>query len=260
MQKPKSTSLIPIFITTALLTKGVRCLKLQAMNGKILLLLSACLVCLSLQTAGCVTDHEGTVSLKIIEFPDGEPIKDSLLLTIHSQGLESQGRIWVFEEEEAGPMMPLDANVKRVNTGDELHQAGYRVTTIGPYARAIPQGWEYWVFHEDYQPDEFLDMHFDRAYAGKKPLQVSLPKALPGNSYSDEKMLDGARKFCDVIDFLPSQDPDAQRLFKLVEAQLRTVKRLGRNPRDRQQASDLLEVIEKNRDKWAAVDRFPQKK
>lgn len=242
------------------MTKTSSWIRLQPMNGNFFLLTSMFLACLALQTGGCVTDHEGTAVLKIVEFPGGKPVKDSLLLTIRSKGLESQSRLWIFEDEDVGQMIPRSATVTRINTGDKLHQEGNMVTTLGPYARSKPHGWEYWVFHEDYQPEDFMDIHFDRACENKKPLQISLPKATLGNAYSDEKMLDGARKFCGIIDFLPSQDPDAQRLFKLVARQLSEVKRMGRTPRDRKEASELLEEIEKNRKKWTTVSRFPEKK
>lgn len=230
------------------------------MNRILFLLVLLPLAGLLLQAGGCVTAHEGTVSLKIIKFPGGEAIKDSFLLTVHSETLESKGRWWLFEEEGGGNMIPHAATVKRINTGDKLHQQGHMVTTIGPYAKSTIHGWEYWVFHKGYQPDDFLDIHFDRAYEDDKPLQVSLAEISPGNEYSDEKVLDGARKFCEVLDFLPNHDPDAQLLKKLVSAQLRAVNRHSPKPRNRQDAGELLQELEKEGYKFVEDKRFPEKK
>lgn len=193
-----------------------------------------------LPLAGCVTAHEGTVTMKIIEFPGSKPVDNALLLTVHCQSVESPGRWWVFQDEEGGTMMPQSATVRHISTGEKLHQKGHVIGLMGPYTKGKIHSWEYWVFCEGRQGDDFLDIHFERSYEDDKPLQVSLAKVSPGNKYSDEKVLDGARKFAEVQELLPNDDPDVERLRKLLTKQLQAIQRQARDPRHRKDAKNLL--------------------
>jgi hypothetical protein len=109
------------------------------------------------------------------------------------------------------------------------------------------------VFSPGRQGDDFQDIHIERSYENHEPLQVSLAAVSPGNKYSDEKVLDGARKFAEVQQLLPSDDPDVERLRKLLARQVQDVRRLSRDPRHRKDAENLLNQI--NQAAPAAAER-----
>ncbi len=225
------------------------------MRRTLLYIASIVLAGLAFQASGCVTAHEGSAVLRIVEFPGNKPVEGSLLLTVRSASRERSGHWWVAEEDSGGGLEPHSASVRPVTTGTKLHQEGHIVMTLGPYVRSRAHGWEYWVFHKNYQPDDFLDMHLDRAHLQKKQLKVSLQKILPGHKFSDEKVLDGARIFCRAIDLLPATDPDASRLAELTLKQVREVMKTGRDPRDRSQAKELFMELKKGQKKFLPVKK-----
>jgi len=192
---------------------------------------------------GCFTAHQADVKLDIRNHRDNQPVEDCLLLAVRMESMERKGYWWVAQEEAAGPMVPRQAEVVTIRNGENLHQRGQVVTTIGPYATGYAIGYEYWLFRNGYQPDDFMDMHVERAYEDKRPLELRLLVEDPGSVLSDEKTLDGARRFVEVAEFLPADDAQCSRLLALLTRQVQAVMKNSYKPKFRDQAKELLQPL-----------------
>lgn len=201
---------------------------------------------------GCVTAHEAHVKIDVLDNTTRRQIDDCLLLAIRMESLEKQGRWWVAQDEEGGHMIPRDVQLTTVNSGEMLDQAGKVMVTIGPYVHGHTMGVEYWLFRPGYQPDDFLSDHVERAYENKTTLNVNLLREDSGSSISDEKVLDGARRVLEIVDFLEPDSPDATRLLTLMIEQVRQVEKNSYKPKWQKQSKELLPKLQKE------LKRFPR--
>ncbi len=222
------------------------------MNRLIARILLSLLAGLLLLTAGCVTAHEVDVKLKIRDHIDNQDVEDCLLLSIYSESLDSEGYWWVAEEESAGRMIPRLVTVRRINSGETIHQKGKVVMLLGPYVRGHTVGWEYWLLHGGFQPDDFLDAHLERAYEQEKPLTIHLLKEKSGKLSSDENVLDAARRIEAVGDLLPPDNSLTVAVLKLVIEQLRRVKMRSLVSKDVDAAAELLKKLRERLNKFPA--------
>lgn len=200
---------------------------------------------------GCVTAHEAQTTLEILDNTTRRPIDDCLLLTIRLESIEPQGYWWVAQEEQAGHMVPREASLSAVNSGDVLEQKGKVVVTIGPYVRGRSLGVEYWLFRPGYQPDDFRNDHVESAHESRTPLAIRLLPEDAGSTISDEKILDGARRVLEILDFLDANNPEGTRLLTLLIEQVRRVREESYNPKWQKQSRELLPRLEKE------LRRFP---
>ncbi|MBN1554972.1 MAG: hypothetical protein JXA11_09515 [Phycisphaerae bacterium] len=203
---------------------------------------------------GCVTAHEARTKLEILDNANHRIVNDCILLTIRMESLETQGHWFVAQEEKAGHMLPVEASICTMNSGDMLDQEGKIIVTVGPYARGKTLGVEYWLFRPGYQPDDFLNEHVERAYEDKTDLDLHLLREDPGSSISDEKVLDGARRVLDMLEFLDPNDPNGTRLVTLLIEQVENVKEHAYKPKWQKQSRDMLPKLRE------ALKRFPNVK
>jgi hypothetical protein len=194
---------------------------------------------------GCVTAHECAVSVQPRDYKADQDLDNCILLTVVTRGVEESGHWWIVQDEPAGPAVPQEVRVAKSHFGEPVRQEGYLVGLIGPYAKSARTGYEYWLFHEDFEPEDFLDLRLERAYEDKKPLTIAMEHVQPGNEYSDEKVLDGARRVVELADFLPRESPVTARLVRLLAAQTQAVRKHSPKKEERQKAEELLAALAK---------------
>lgn len=201
---------------------------------------------------GCVTAHEGTTQLHLRDHIDNQPVPDAYVLTITSQAIEKEGHWWMAQRSEAGMVVPKAARVVKLADGGSLHQEGYTLALLGPYAYGQNATWEYWVVRPGYDPQRFYDTHFERAYKEDQPLEVTLSRLTPGSTYSDERVLAAARRFSEVADLLES-NPSAAGLLQTLSVQLKKVQETSWKGDDREEADRLLTELASQQKHLAAV-------
>jgi hypothetical protein len=199
---------------------------------------------------GCVTAGEAKVSLSMIDADSNRSVRHpAVLMKIYREGVEKQGAWWVVEEGESrGRLVARRAGMSRVENDAEIQQEGKVVALIGPYMYAEGFGWEYWLFTKGYQPENFHDRHLQRAYEQGKPLEIRLLPLNPGDEYSDEHVLDGARRLLDVAELIYEDNLLQGVLNELIE-EVKKVRRFSIKPRHREDAGALLEKLEALRTK-----------
>ncbi|MBS3820209.1 MAG: hypothetical protein GVY16_02680 [Planctomycetes bacterium] len=206
-------------------------------------LLSNLLTALAVMLGGCVTAHEGSVNVRGVDHLDQREMPDLLVLTIASRSVEPSGHWWIAEREAGAALVPRSADVLLLRPDETLHQEGTNVALFGPYAYGRTGSWEYWVFRPGYDPQRFYDAHFEHAYKREKPLTVTLSRFTPGSAYSDEKVLDAARRVASVGDMLPANDPPTGAMLRMLSRQLRRVRDATWTMEERDEADNLLTAI-----------------
>ena len=206
---------------------------------------------LLLLAGGCVTAHEVDVKLEIRGHPGVGDIEDCLLLAIYSESLDAKGYWWVAEEESAGTMIPRRVIVRQISSGETIHQGGKVVALLGPYVRSYMIGWEYWLLHDGFQPDDFLDMHLERAYELEKPLSILLLPEKPGERSSNENVFAAARRIEVVGNFLTPDSALNAAVLKLIIKQLRHVESRSLRSKDIETAAELIKKLR------VRLEKFP---
>jgi len=110
---------------------------------------------------GCVTAHEATVEFRPVDFHKGDKLDGCFLLIIESRSTEKVGSWWIVGEKSVGLMVPRNVNIRKIDSGGKIHQAGKVVVLVGPYVKDYAVGYDYWVYHSAYQPENFQDMRLE---------------------------------------------------------------------------------------------------
>lgn len=206
---------------------------------------------------GCVTRQEGTAEVRCVDFTTRKPVDDGFLVVIESTTAEKQGYYWVIQDAPAGYLVPRSTKTLALDAGGtKVHQPGHVLFTAGPYTRGTLHNWEYWIFRKGYLPERFTGATLIRAYEDETPLIVGLEREQPGEPYSDEHVLDGARRLQDVLDLLPEGDPNAGAAVRIAVTQLRGVKDRTFRPRFRKDAESILNDLAPARVRFPASPRL----
>ncbi|MCK5114630.1 MAG: hypothetical protein KAR11_07710 [Phycisphaerae bacterium] len=220
---------------------------------KNLLLTLLLLCCLPLIAGGCITAHEATVELQVIDFSEGGKLDGCFFLAVESRSVDKVGSWWIVGQDKTAPMIPRKVTLRKIDSGEKIHQSGQVVVLVGPYVKDHAIGYDYWIFHSDYQPANFQDIRLERDYAAGKPVKISMEREIPGDEYSDDKVLDGARKLLEIKDFLSPTDSTARELFQQVRSQVAQIRRHSRRARDINDAKKLAQQLEKCIEQFTSV-------
>ena len=194
---------------------------------------------------GCVSDHSGSVELEAVDFSTKKPVKKCFLLTIQRKPMSAEGTWWKFEQTVYGPMVTCFADLCSVSPGYVIHQSG----GVTPFwsswgTQSGRKTWEYWVFAKGYRPEHFYDDNLMFAYENKQKIKPTLSAARYGKNFSDEDILDGARKFLDCGSMLETTK-ESGSLNQLLYAQVSRVFSSSKDPKMQEIALDLKKRLRK---------------
>jgi hypothetical protein len=213
--------------------------------------LPICLFAMVAALSGCVTAHECSTRLDVRDRVDNRQMPDAYILKVVSRSPEKQGHWWLAERDSHAAMTPTNVQVLLLPAETPLHQEGTNLALLGPYAYGPSASWEYWVVRPGYDPQRFYDAHLERAYKQGRALEVSLSRRTPGSKYSDEKVIDAARRIASIGDLLPADEPAVGGMLHVIARQLRDVRENSWKPADRDEADDMLTAISSLQETYA---------